>query len=121
MAFEPINEEIYDEAASFITYAKIFSHILNDFITREDAKQMMGQSNLPVTVNAGQAVATTGSPAAQTGSTVSPGSGLAKPIYNGSVPSPGSEVLKQLVKAKKEAGGLAVTGLTETVSAATGG
>ena len=120
MAFEPMSEETYDLAAIFITYAKIFPHIMDDFITRDDAKVMMGKSNLPVTVNAGQAVATTGSPAAQTGSTVSPGSGLAQPVYDGSFPSPGTKILEQRIKVEKEAGGATVTGLTEGVAKATG-
>lgn len=120
MAFEPINEEIYDTAATFIAYAKIFPHIMDDFITRDDAKEMMAKSNIPITVNAGQAVATAGGPAAQTGTTVSSGSGLAQPIYDGSIPSPGTKILEQAIKARKEAGGAAVTGLTSAVSTATG-
>jgi len=121
MAFEPISEEIYDSVATFITYAKIFPYIMTDFATREDAKQMMSKTNLVLKVDPGQVVATTGSPTAQAGSTTSPGTGLALPVYDGSFPSPGSKVLEQAIKAQKEAGGAAVTGLTEVVSAATGG
>ena len=120
MAFEPMNEETYETAATFITYAKLFPYIMDDFVTRDDSKEMMGKSNLPVNINAGQAVNTTGSPAAQAGFTVSPGSGLAQPIYDGSFPSPGTKVLEQKIKAKKEAGGATVSGLTKGLEKATG-
>ena len=81
---------------------------------------MMKASNLIVNVNPGQLVSTAGGPAAQSGSTVSSGSGQVNVAYNGSVLSPGSKVLEQEVKAKKEAGGVATSALTEGVSKATG-
>ena len=117
MAFEPINEEIYDNVATFITYAKIFPYILDHFVTRKDAKQMMMPSNLPVnttvTVMPGQAVQV--AVPAGTGSTVSPatgnGQGTAQPSYNGSYPNAESQLLKQEIKAKKEAGGSMVNDL----------
>jgi hypothetical protein len=126
MVFEPINEEVYDKAATFIAYAKIFPHLLKDFITREDAKKMMDSQNLPVTtevtVNPGQAVQV--AVPAGTGSTTSPakgtGQGRSLPIYNGSFASAGSKILEKKVKAKKELGGASIEGLTEGVSSATG-
>jgi hypothetical protein len=124
MVFEPINEEIYDKTATFITYAKIFPHLLEDFITREDAKEMMAPQNLPVTtdvtVNPGQAVQV--AVPAGTGSTVSPAKGIGQgrslPIYKGAYASVGSKILEKKIKTKKELGGVAVTGLTEGVASA---
>jgi len=40
--------------------------------------------------------------------------------YDGSYANAQSQLLKQQIKAKKEAGGVAVEGLTEAVSTATG-
>lgn len=126
MAFEPINEEIYDETATFITYAKIFPYIMDHFVTRKDARQMMLPSNLPVkttvTVMPGQAVQVV--VPAGTGSTTSPatgnGQGTAQPSYDGSYANAESQLLKQEIKAKKEAGATTVTGLTEGIAKATG-
>ena len=111
MAFEPINEEIYDNVATFITYAKVFPYILDHFVTRKDAKQMMMPSNLPVnttvTVMPGQAVQV--AVPAGTGSTVSPGTGKGtgntSPIYDGSFKLPTDEIKAKQKQAIKDAGG----------------
>ena len=128
MAFEPLDEEVYDSVATFITYAKLFPYMFDHFVTRKDAKQMMLPSNLPVntTINVtpGQVVTTAGSPTAQTGSTVSPGSGTGsgtvQAAYDGSYAHAESQTLKVEVKAKKEAGGGTIEGFTEGVAAAAG-
>jgi hypothetical protein len=122
--FGPLNQETYDEAATFITFAKLFPYILEYFVSREDAKQMMLTSNLSVsttvTVNPGQAVSAP--PPTGVGSTVSPGTGSGvgqvTPSYDGSYAHAASEPVKVKVKAKKEAGGMAVSGLTEAIGAA---
>jgi len=120
MALE-LNDQLYETSASYITYAKIFPHIMADFLTREDAKFMVASSNVVVTVNAGQAVATTGSPVAQAGSTVSPGTGLSTFVYKGEVATAGTKVLEVSVKARKEAGGLAIEGVRAAVEVVAGG
>jgi hypothetical protein len=129
MVMDGIDLEAYDTYQVEIGYYKLFPHIMKDFVTRKDAKQMMTPNNLivntDIAVTPGQAVSTTGSPTAQAGSTVSPGkgTGLGKvnPIYNGGFPHAESQTLKAEIKLKKEAGGVAVTSLTEPVKQATEG
>jgi len=120
MAFE-LNDQLYETSASYITYAKIFPHIMADFLTREDAKFMVASSNVVVTVNPGQAVTTTGSPAAQAGSTVSPGTATSIFGYKGEVASAGTKILEVSVKTRKEAGGLAIGGIGAAVEVVAGG
>lgn len=127
MVIDSINLDAYDTYQVEIGYYKLFPLIMEDFVTRKDAKQMMLPSNLPVntTVNVmpGQAVTTAGGPTAQSGSTISPGSGTgsgtAQPAYDGSFPHAETQLLKQEIKAKKEAGGVAVDSLTAPVKKAT--
>lgn len=127
MVFEAMNEEAYDISATYITYAKIFPHILDHFLTRKDAAQMMKPNNLPVnttvTVNPGQNVTVVLATGA--GATTAPGSGTGSGTvqvsYDGSYAHADSQVLKTEVKTRKEAGGGAVKGLTSAVSSATGG
>ena len=120
MVFSPINEEVYDVSATQVTYCKIFPHMLEDFITRHDAKKMMDPKNLPfnsdVVTNAGQAVSV--AVPAGTGSTVSPGkgkgSGRVTPVYDGTYTLPEDEALKREKKALEDAGGQAASTVLET-------
>jgi len=115
MVFSPLDEAAYDEVQVQIGYCKLFPLILEDFITRKDAARMMKANNLPftstVTTNPGQAVATAGSPTAQTGATVSPGTGTGvgqvSPIYDGSFKTSEDIILAKQKEAIKDAGGKA--------------
>jgi len=120
MALE-LNDQLYETSASYITYAKIFPHIMADFLTRQDAKFLVASSNIVVTVNPGQAVTTTGTPVAQAGATISPGTGLSTFVYMGDVPTAGTKLLEASVKVRKEAGGLAIEGVRTAVEVVAGG
>ena len=100
MVMEPLNEESFDQTATFITYAKIFPYILSHFVTRKDAKQMMSTGNLSVNTNVSiNSDATTGT-----------GTGRVKSAYDGTYPNAESETLKAEIKAKKESGNVPNTG-----------
>lgn len=120
MTFSPIDDSVYDSAAIQITYCKLFSLILKDFVTRNDAGEMMKSSNLPVStdviVNPGQGVSV--AVPAGTGNTVSPGkghgSGNTKPIYDGTYVLPADEVKSKEKEAIKNAGGQTTKAVTDT-------
>jgi hypothetical protein len=124
MTFSPIDDQSYDVAATQIAYCKMFPHMVEDFITREDAKEMMKMSNLPVTtevqVNPGQAVSVV--VPAGTGSTTSPGKGKGdgnvKANYDGGVKIAADEALIKEKQAIKDAGG---TATTKVIDVAMGG
>jgi hypothetical protein len=106
MTFSPIDDALYEEAQVQIGYCKLFPLILEDFITRKDAAEMMKASNLPFT----STVATTGTSAAQTGV----GIGQVSPIYNGSFDTPGSKLLAAQKEAIKDAGGKSTKAVLDT-------
>lgn len=120
MTFSPIDDQIYDESATQITYCKLFPLILEDFLTRDGAKEMMKSSNLPVTtnvqVNPGQAVQV--AVPAGTGSSTSPGtgsgSGNTNPTYDGSYKIPADETKAAQKKAIKDAGGQTTGAVLDT-------
>lgn len=111
LEFSQIDDSAYDEAATQITYCKLFPLMIEDFISRLDAKQMMLPSNLPfrsaVTVNPGQAVQVI--VPAGTGSSISPGTGTGTgqvtPPFDGSMKHPTNNALIAQKKAIKDAGG----------------
>src|SRR4030066_426932 len=107
MVMSPIDMNAYDIAATKITYCKLFPHIMEDFLTRVDCKEMMASSNLPVNTNVTTAVAV--NIAAATGSGKGVGSGQCSPVYTGDIPKGGSQSLAQQRKAEKEAGGKATS------------
>jgi hypothetical protein len=107
MTFTPLNDQAYEVAQVQIGYCKLFPLIMEDFLTRKDAIEMMKPSNLPTHTNPGQAVTTTGGPAAQSGSTVAPGQGKVLTKYNGSFPRSASRLLAKQKEAIKEGGGKA--------------
>jgi hypothetical protein len=114
-AFTPLNEEAYDKAAVRISYLKLFEHILEDFVTRQDSKQMMVPSNLPVQttvqtiVNTAVQVVIPAGTGTGFGTGNGTGNGTASPIYTGDMPSPGSQLLKSKLLAEKEGSGAAVS------------
>ena len=120
MTFSPIDDSLYESAAVQITYCKLFPLILKDFLTRDDAGEMMKSSNLPVStdvvVTPGQAVSV--AVPAGTGSTTSPGkgngSGNTKPLYNGTYTLPADEVKAKEKEAIKNAGGQTTKAVTDT-------
>lgn len=120
MVFSPIDDASYDTAATQITYCKLFKHIIEDFVTRKDAAEMMKTNNLPVSttvkVNPGQAVSAP--PPTGAGSTTSPGSGSGsgnvQPTYDGSYKLPADEALIKEKQAIKDAGGQTTSVVTQT-------
>lgn len=120
MVMSPIDESAYDEAATQITYCKLFPLIIEDFVTRMDAKQMMMPSNLPfksdVVVIPGQVVQVV--PSSGTGATSAPGkgtgAGTVKPIYNGSTKHPSNGPLVAQKKVIKDAGGQTTDAILNT-------
>jgi hypothetical protein len=93
LTFTPLNQKVYLEAATKMTYFRLFPLIMEDFVTRADMKELLIASNLIVTGQVG--------PAPITG-------GVCQPIQNGSSPGAGSQLLKQSKEAKKQAGGAAI-------------
>lgn len=126
MEMSSIDLEQYDLVATKITYYKLFPYIMDDFVTREDSKQMLKSSNLPVTtnvttlVNTAVQVAIPAGTGTGMGKGTGSGTGRSSPIYNGSTPSAGSFAKKSEYKAKEEAGGVAVEGLTSAIETAAG-
>lgn len=115
--FSALNDQAYDEAATLITYCKIFPHIVKDFVTRIDTKEMMKSSNLPVSTDVTVQPGISLSVAAITfkGATESvgkgKGSGNTNPAYDGSTLLPGDESLKKQKESIKNSGG-AITAAT---------
>lgn len=116
MVFSKIDESAYDEAQVVISYCKLFPFIVEDFLSRLDCNQMMIPTNLIAQVDAGQLVATAGSPTAQTGSTVSPGQGRVNPLYRGDFQKSGTKALAKQKKALKEAGGIATQNVLDAAT-----
>lgn len=114
LEFSGLDNVAYDEAATQITYCKLFPLILQDFTSRLDSVAMMNPGNLPantiVAVTPGQVVQVI--PGSGTGSTVSPaqgtGTGQVIPVFNGQSPHPTNNSLVAQKKAIKDAGGRSV-------------
>jgi hypothetical protein len=118
MLVSPIDQNAYDTMATAIAYYKIFPYIVADFLTREDAKEMMMPTNLPVNAivtSTVQVVVPAG-----TGTGVGPVNTQVQPAYNGSYKKPGTISLENQIKAKKTSGTAGVTAMTETISKAMG-
>lgn len=103
MVFSQLDDAMFDTVQTEIGYCKLFPHILKDFVTRLDCKEIMKSTNLPVTTSVTTAVVTT----TDTGTGKGQGSGQTTPIYTGSTPSPASKVLEQEKEVIKNAGGSA--------------
>lgn len=121
MEISSVDLEQYDLVATKITYYKLFPYMMNDFITREDAKMILKSSNLPVSTNVSTVVNTAVQVALPAGTGTGAGAGngsgtgRTSPIYVGSNPSPGSQALKARYKAAEEAGGETIEGLTSSI------
>lgn len=113
MILTPLDDQIYEVAQKEIGYAKLFPYILEDFISRKDAKEMMNSSNLPVSTMVSTQVNTILAGAAGPypllgtgiGSGNGSGNGQALPIYNGSFPTPASKAMEIQKEAIVNAGG----------------
>lgn len=119
MQFSSLDEDKYETLAKRMTYLKIFKFILEDFVSREDAKIMMKPTNLPVTTTVKTIVNTavtvpTGA-GTGTGAGNGSGSGTAQPSYVGDTKTPGSVTLEQQHKTELESGGASVEGFTSGI------
>jgi hypothetical protein len=92
LVFTPLDPKVYLEAATNMTYYRLFPLILEDFVTRADMKELLVATNLIVSGMAGSI----------------PVSGTVQPIQNGSTPGAGSQALKGAKEAKKQGGGAAI-------------
>lgn len=126
LAFSSLDEDQYDASANKIIYGKLFENILADFVTREDMKMIMKAANLPVSttvstiVNTAVQVVVPAGTGTGVGAGNGSGTGQTSPIYVGDTPSPGSQILKQRRLAEKDAGGVAIEGLTSGLEAVAG-
>lgn len=124
-----MSEESYDIAGNNILYGKLIDRLVEDFLTREDAKEMMKSSNLLVStsldVSAGipTQVATGSGPA--TGATTAPGTGKGtgkvNASYKGAEKTPGTLLMVGKRKAEKMTGQAQTEGVTGAISTAAGG
>jgi hypothetical protein len=120
MVLSAIDDEAYEVAQVEISYCKLFPQLIEDFITRKDAAEMMKASNLPftstVSTNPGQAVQV--AVPAGSGTTVSPGTGSGtgqvSPVYNGSSQTTATKLLAKQKEAIKDAGGQATKAVVDT-------
>lgn len=121
LAFSSLDEDAYESSAQVIIYGKLIDKIMEDFISREDMKEIMKSSNLPVSTRVNTAVTgTLTPPTAVAGTGIGAGTGNVSPIYIGSFASPGSQLVKQKRIAEKEAGGAAVEGITSGIETVAG-
>lgn len=92
MVFSEINMNQYSLSADKIAYCKMVRFLIQDFVTREDARAMMNSGNLNVStlVNTAVQIGPSG-----TGSGAGKGTGTVSPVYDGSAPSPGTNKIVQ--------------------------
>ena len=107
MVFTAIDPAIYEEAAIQITYCKLFPLILEDYLTREDAKKMMESTNLSVSTTVNTMLSGTAGPAPLSGTGAGTGSGQVQAAYKGETALAGSQALANEKKVIKEGGGTA--------------
>ena len=120
MAVTPIDQAAFDQSATGTTYCKLFPYIIEHFLTREDAKMAIKSNNLLVSVVATGNSNVTGAAGAMSGVTITPVNTQVVVTYDGSYKTPGTTVLAQQIKAKKVAGDVTVTALTEGLEKAMG-
>jgi len=84
----PLNEKLYDELATKITYYKLFPLILEDFLARSDAKIALTAPNLVLAGTAGKNAIT----------------GTANGVYRGDRALPEALALKAKYKIAKTTG-----------------
>lgn len=96
---DALNEGLYDEVATQITYCKLFPLIMEDFLTRSDCKDIMTATNLIVNTTIAGSVS---GPGNVTGT----GLGVVNAKYAGNTPNPGTMVLRSEKQALQDAGGV---------------
>lgn len=104
-----LNDEVYEEQGIKILYYKLFPLLIEDFLTRSDAKEIMKSSNLITTVNPGIPVATAGSPTAQTGATTAIGKAEVRAIYKGEFPLANTKKDEKIYEAKRRTGNAVIS------------
>lgn len=102
MIMEELDMEAFDETQVRIGYLKLFPHMVKDFLTRADAKQIMDSNNLHGSIS-GTAQIT-----AALGRAPVTGSATISPAYTGEQPSAGTEALKKVREVEERAGGVAI-------------
>ena len=119
MEFSPLDEDKYEVILRRIAYLKIFPFILEDFLCREDTKEIMKPNNLPVTTTVSTAVNTAVTAPTGSGTGVGKGTGSGtgntQVIYTGNKAHANSLLLKKQRKAELEAGGKTIEGLTSSI------
>lgn len=111
MVFSKLNIDAFDKVAIKVAYCKMFNHIVQDFVTRQDLSFALKASNLIVNTAVQVAVP------AGTGT----GTGVVSAIYDGSVQAPTTAQLIIRRKADLEAGGAAIDASVEVLSKVVGG
>lgn len=116
-----MSEERYDVAGNNILYGKLFDKLVEDFLTREDAKKMMEATNLSVstTVMTGVQVVIP----AGTGTGTGTGNGQVTATYKGEflTRSTGARLLEAKRKREKLTGTTETEGSLEAINTAAGG
>lgn len=110
MMVSGMSSEDYEAAANPIVYGKLIDKLVEDFITRKDAEQMMLSSNLQVmTVVSGVAGAI---PVSGTGQ------GTVLASFTGSTPCPAANIVKAKRKLEKDLGEEGAKGAIAALEAA---
>ena len=117
MVVVPMDQVMYEEFMMEVSYAKLLPFIMEDFISRADAKQMMSVSNLLVSTNVSN-TPTACSVAAVTfvGVTapgVGTGTGKVTAVYTGDIQIPQDKVLLAKAEATVVSGGSGIDALVE--------
>lgn len=126
MQFSSLDQDQYEVIGKELIYLKIFPFILEDFVCREDAKEMMRSNNLPVstTVSTTTNTVVTTDPVTGTGTGIGSGTGSGtgntQPVYIGDKANAASLLLKEQHKTELEAGGKTVKGFTSSIEKAIG-
>ena len=121
MQFSSLDQDKYEVVGKELIYLKLFPFILEDFVCREDAKEMMRSNNLPVTTTVSTNVNTVVTAPPPTGAGTGIGSGTGsgtgntQPVYVGDKANAGSLLLKEQHKTELEAGGKTVKGFTSSI------
>lgn len=93
LVFTPLDPKVYLQAATNMTYYRLFPLLMEDFVTRADMKQLMMPTNLLIA-------------SAMAGPV--PVTGTVQPIFTGDMPLPGSYTLLAQIELKKQSGGVAI-------------
>lgn len=108
MVFTPLNEEVFDKSQVEMGYCKMFKHILEDFVTRKDAVEMMKSNNLPTNTKVSVPVSGQAGAMRVNGTAEGNASGVVIPVYNGEKPTAASTAMQFEKEMRRRAGGLAM-------------